>query len=95
MEAMNRLMNQVSEYWYIGSMLAKSAIEKNSTAECTAIGVYPIRVLSIFCSVSSAMAWAQKKHHDVTQAALTGKSVLRKLVVLPPKQVWCRSFLMQ
>jgi hypothetical protein len=36
-------MNQVKEYWYIGSMLAKSAIEKNRIVECTAIGVYPIR----------------------------------------------------
>ena len=29
----NRLMNQVREYWYIGSMLAKSAIEKNKIVE--------------------------------------------------------------
>ena len=33
-----RLMNQVREYWYIGSMLAKSEIEKNMTAEWMAIG---------------------------------------------------------
>ena len=42
-DSTNRLMNQVKEYWYIGSMLAKSAIEKNRIVECTAIGVYPIR----------------------------------------------------
>ena len=36
---MYRLMNQVSEYWYIGSMLAKSEIQKNSMEECTATGL--------------------------------------------------------
>jgi len=39
MDRMNRLMNQVREYWYIGSILARSAMEKNSTAEWVAIGV--------------------------------------------------------
>ena len=36
---MKRLMNQLREYWYIGSMLAKSAIEKKRMVECTAIGL--------------------------------------------------------
>lgn len=38
-DKMKRLMNHVSEYWYIGSILARSAMEKNSTAEWLAIGV--------------------------------------------------------
>ena len=38
-DKMKRLMNHVSEYWYMGSMLARSAMEKNSTAEWFAIGV--------------------------------------------------------
>lgn len=33
MELMKRLTNQVSEYWYMGSMLGRSAIEKNRLAE--------------------------------------------------------------
>lgn len=56
MELMNRLMNHANEYWYIGSMLARSAIEKNSTVEWIAIGLYRIRVSSIFASVCSAIA---------------------------------------
>ena len=55
MDIMQRLTNHVSEYWYIGSMLGKSAIEKNKIEECLAIGRYPIRLVSIFCSVSSAI----------------------------------------
>lgn len=37
-DMMKRLMNQSSEYWYVGSMLARSAIEKNKMEEWTAIG---------------------------------------------------------
>ena len=35
-------------------MLGRSAIEKNRLAECLAIGLYPVRDVSIFFSVSSA-----------------------------------------
>ena len=34
-----RLMNQVREYWYIGSILAKSDIQKNRIAEWMATGL--------------------------------------------------------
>ena len=57
MEFTNRLMNHGSEYWYIGSMLPRSAMEKNSTEECCAIGLYPILVSSIFFSVTSATSY--------------------------------------
>eukprot|EP01137_Pigoraptor_chileana_P024725 Opistho-2@93109 len=56
MDATKRLMNQLSEYWYIGSTLVRSAMLKNSVDECLAIGRYPSRVASIFFSVSSAIA---------------------------------------
>lgn len=39
MEPIKRLINQVREYWYMGSMLARSAMEKNKMAEWMAIGV--------------------------------------------------------
>ena len=39
MDKMKRLMNQVREYWYMGSILARSAMEKNNTAEWVAMGV--------------------------------------------------------
>lgn len=39
MDRIKRLMNQVREYWYMGSMFAKSAMEKNRMVEWTAIGV--------------------------------------------------------
>ena len=45
-------------------MLAKSAIEKNSTEEWVATGLYPIRAVSIFCSVSSAMALRRRSEVD-------------------------------
>ena len=35
----NKFTNHVSEYWYIGSILAKSVMVKNRMVECTAIGV--------------------------------------------------------
>lgn len=34
-----RLINQVSEYWYIGSMLARSEIQKNRMEEWIATGL--------------------------------------------------------
>ena len=39
MELMKRLTYQVREYWYMGSMLARSVMEKNRTEEWTAIGL--------------------------------------------------------
>ena len=61
MDPMKRLMYQVREYWYMGSMLARSAMQKNRMEEWTAIGVYPMRVSSIFFSVSSAIAWVRAR----------------------------------
>lgn len=34
-----KLMNHVSEYWYIGSILARSEIQKNKMEECVATGL--------------------------------------------------------
>ena len=48
----NRLTNQTSEYWYMGSMDARSEIQKNRIPQWTAIFVYPILAASIFFSVS-------------------------------------------
>jgi len=50
------MADQVREYWYMGSMLARSVMEKNSTDEWMAMGLYPRRAVSIFFSVCSAMA---------------------------------------
>jgi len=49
---MKRLTYQVNEYWYMGSMFAKSVMQKNKMAEWIEIGLYPNLALSIFCSVS-------------------------------------------
>ena len=38
-ELTNRFTNQVSEYWYMGSMLARSVMEKKRMEEWTAIGL--------------------------------------------------------
>ncbi len=47
-------MNQTSEYWYMGSIFAKSLIQKYKTDECSATGKYPWRVVSISTWVFSA-----------------------------------------
>ena len=54
MDIWNRLTNHTREYWYMGSMLGRSVVEKKSTEPCSATGLYPARDCSIFFSVSSA-----------------------------------------
>lgn len=49
-------MNHVSEYWYIGSMLARSEMQKKRMDEWTATGLYPLRVASISFSVAEAIS---------------------------------------
>lgn len=39
MELRKRLTNQASEYWYIGSMLGRSVVEKNNTEPWLATGL--------------------------------------------------------
>lgn len=39
MEPMNKLTNQTREYWYMGSILARSVMEKNRMDEWIAIGL--------------------------------------------------------
>ena len=45
------LENHCSEYWYMGSILAKSKMQKNSKDALNATGLYPYLVSSICCSV--------------------------------------------
>ena len=47
-------MNQSSEYWYIGSMLASEAMQKKSSDVRYDTGLYPSRASSIFTSATSA-----------------------------------------
>lgn len=54
MEMWNRLTNQANEYWYMGSMLGRSVMEKKSTDPWAATGWYPALDCSILRSVSSA-----------------------------------------
>jgi len=51
-----RFTNHDREYWYIGSIPARSAIQKNKIAEYSAIEVYSKRFSLIFLDVSSAPA---------------------------------------
>ncbi len=37
-DCMYKLINQVNEYWYMGSILARSDIQKNKIDECAATG---------------------------------------------------------
>ena len=48
-------MNHSSEYWYMGSMLARSATQKNRICVLMATGMYRLRVSSMSFSVCSAM----------------------------------------
>ena len=58
-------MNQVSEYWYIGSILARSEMQKNKMDEWVATGLYPLRVSSISFSVAVAISCKQKKNGQI------------------------------
>ncbi|RNA15348.1 hypothetical protein BpHYR1_010791 [Brachionus plicatilis] len=49
----NILVNHSSEYWYIGSMLAKSLTQKNNICVLMATGTYSLRVASMSFSVCS------------------------------------------
>ena len=49
-------MNHISEYWYIGSMLARSVMEKKRMEAWAATGWYPLRVSSISLSVEAAIS---------------------------------------
>ena len=51
-----KLMNQISEYWYIGSMFASPEMQKKRIDECIATGLYRSLVLSISCSVAAAIS---------------------------------------
>mmetsp|Transcript_13473 Transcript_13473/g.52947 ORF Transcript_13473/g.52947 Transcript_13473/m.52947 type:complete len:250 (-) Transcript_13473:348-1097(-) len=53
-ERTNSEMNQDSEYWYMGSMFAKSRMVKNSTELYAPQGLYPSRAASISTCVASA-----------------------------------------
>jgi hypothetical protein len=44
MDWMYKLMNQTREYWYMGSMLARSEMQKKRMEACVATGRYPFRV---------------------------------------------------
>ena len=55
----NRFMKYARLYWYIGSMAASSATQKNSTLASLAMGWYPVRALSMAISVFSASWWME------------------------------------
>ena len=50
------LMNHSREYWYMGSMLERSVVQKKRSCVRVATGMYLLRVLSISSSVFSASA---------------------------------------
>ena len=49
-------MNHSREYWYMGSMLARSVVQKKRICVRTATGMYRLRVASMSFSVCSADA---------------------------------------
>mmetsp|Transcript_27061 Transcript_27061/g.59042 ORF Transcript_27061/g.59042 Transcript_27061/m.59042 type:complete len:249 (+) Transcript_27061:49-795(+) len=60
MEASYRLMNQARLYWYMGSTMLRSLMQKNSTAAWMATLRYTSRVVSIsasVCSLSVTFLW--------------------------------------
>ena len=64
-----REMNHDKEYWYIGSMLAKSATQKYSMALYSPQDLYPVRVSSIIFWVSSPIACFSSISLDTTLAS--------------------------
>ena len=56
-------MNHSREYWYMGSMLERSVVQKKRSCVRTAIGMYSLRVTSIshsVCSVSTTLACGEE-----------------------------------
>jgi len=49
-------MNQIREYWYMGSMLASPEMQKKRIDECVATGLYRSLVVSISRSVAAAIS---------------------------------------
>lgn len=56
MPAINIEINHSNEYWYIGSIIAKSATQKNNICVFLDTGIYKDLVSSISASVVSAIA---------------------------------------
>lgn len=54
-DTINKFINQVNEYWYMGSMLVNESIMKNSDVEYSATFWYCCLVLSIVFSVDAAL----------------------------------------
>ena len=61
----NILMNHSREYWYMGSMLARSATQKKRIWVLTATGMYRLRVTSISLSVCSAITTLACKIEEI------------------------------
>ena len=60
-----------SEYWYMGSMLERSVVQKKSSWVRVATGMYLLRVMSISCSVFSASATLAYVHIQSSQKVTT------------------------
>lgn len=56
MELRKMVMNHSNEYWYMGSMLERSVVQKKRSCVRLATGMYLLRVWSISSSVFSASA---------------------------------------
>ena len=63
---MNSDMNHANEYWYIGSTIARSEMQKNRTEARVATGLYFSRVWSMSRSVTSASATFSVMSSEVT-----------------------------
>ena len=56
-------MNHSREYWYIGSILERPVVQKNSSWVLVATGMYLLLVESIsssVCSASATLAWGEE-----------------------------------
>ncbi len=68
MEFRNIVMYHSSEYWYMGSMLERSVVQKKRSCVRVATGMYLLRVWSISTSVFSAsitLAYKQNINDDL------------------------------
>lgn len=78
-ELMKRLINQVREYWYMGSMLARSATKKNRMAEgdgCVAHAGLINRPLRHLSHCFSVISFSSTLEHERILTAVSSSRML-------------------
>ena len=88
MEALNRFTNQGSEYWYIGSMFARSAMAIKGCHACAVLRMLQIPSSNDFVTITTANCCMHSRHcttmYALSTYVMTGRQAGRhKGTMLP------------